>query len=202
MCGVGDDCGKMGNLGADMIDQQFDKIDFTVAPLQAGEYEDCAFLNCDLSGADLADTVFIGCRFKDCNLSMAKLSRASFREVVFEGCKMVGLHFEDALPFMVPPDFINCDLGVSSFVEMELPGVRFSHCQLHEVDFTGAQLNGAVFEKSDLQRAIFSGTNLEKGDFRTALHYSIDPTRNKVRKARFSLEGSIGLLDQFNVIID
>jgi uncharacterized protein YjbI with pentapeptide repeats len=70
------------------------------------------------------------------------------------------------------------------------------------VDFTGAHLAGAIFEKSDLHRAVFSGTHLEKADFRSALHYSIDPTRNKVRKARFSLDGAIGLLDQFNVVID
>jgi len=185
-----------------MVDHQFDKVDFKATPLQAGEYENCVFLNCDLSGADLSGLIFIACRFKDSNLSMARLGRASFREVVFEGCKMVGLHFEDALPFLVPPEFINCDLGVSSFVEVKLPGVRFSHCQLQEVDFTGAHLAGAIFEKSDLHRAVFSGTHLEKADFRSALHYSIDPTRNKVRKARFSLDGAIGLLDQFNVIID
>jgi fluoroquinolone resistance protein len=90
-----------------MVDKLFDKVDFGAAPLPAGEYEDCEFRNCNLSNADLSDMVFIGCRFRDTNLSMAKLSRASFREVVFEGCKMVGLHFEEAIPFLVPPDFVN-----------------------------------------------------------------------------------------------
>jgi uncharacterized protein YjbI with pentapeptide repeats len=185
-----------------MLDQVFDKVDFTTDPLQPGEYEDCSFLQCDLSGIDLGDIVFIGCRFKDCNLSMAKLHRASFREVSFEGCKMVGLHFEDALPLLVPPDFLNCNLHLSSFVELKLQKVKFTGCQMEEVDFTGANLSEALFDKSNLSKAVFSGTVLEKADLRTALHYSIDPNRNKIRRAKFSLEGVVGLLDQYHIVIE
>jgi uncharacterized protein YjbI with pentapeptide repeats len=180
----------------------FDKVDFKAEPLQMGEYEACEFRNCDLSNADLSGMIFMDCRFTECNLSMAKLSRASFREVVFEGCKMVGLHFEDLIPFLAPPEFINCDLSISSFFEIKAQKIKFIKCQLNEVDFTGANLTEGVFEDSDLQGAIFSGTNLEKADFRTSRHYVIDPTKNKVQKAKFSLEGAVGLLDQFKVIID
>lgn len=183
-------------------DNLFDKVDFRARPLPLGEYEACVFRNCDLSNADLSGMVFIDCRFIECNLSMAKLSRASFREVVFDGCKMMGLHFEDALPFLVPPVFLNCDLRISSFFEIKAQKVTFIKCQLHEVDFTGANLSEAIFEDSDLLGTIFSGTNLEKADFRTSRHFSIDPTKNKVQKAKFSLEGAVGLLDQFKVIIE
>jgi fluoroquinolone resistance protein len=83
-----------------------------------------------------------------------------------------------------------------------MPKIKFCDCELNEVDFTGANLSEAVFEKSDLLKSIFSGTNLEKADFRTSFHYSIDPTKNKVRKAKFSIVGAAGLLDHLNVIIE
>lgn len=184
-----------------MTDKVFDKIDFNVEPLPAGEYEDCAFRSCDFSNADLSGMVFIGCRFKDTNLSMAKLSRASFREVVFEGCKMVGLHFEDALPFLVPPEFTNCILDLSSFTSVKLPRVKFERCDVKEVDFSEADLSGCMFDHCNVERAIFDRTNLTMANFSTAFNYSLDPGKNMVKKAIFSLSGLPGLLDRYDIVI-
>jgi uncharacterized protein YjbI with pentapeptide repeats len=184
-----------------MTDKVFDKVDFKAEPLQLGEYEDCEFRNCDLSKADLSDMVFIGCCFKDTNLSMAKLGRASFQEVLFEGCKMVGLHFEDALPFLVAPEFIHCILDLSSFTSVKLPKVKFKDSELKEVDFSEADLSGCVFDHCNLDRAIFDRTNLTRANFSNAINYSLDPGKNMVKKAVFSLNGLPGLLGKYDIVV-
>jgi uncharacterized protein YjbI with pentapeptide repeats len=166
------------------------------------EYEGVTFENEDFSDNDLSGILFIECTFKGCNLSNAILRKTTFREVSFSDCKMLGLHFEDCTPFFVPPVFNHCQLNLSTFTECKLPGISFRNCILEEVDFTSADLSGANFDGCDLQKAVFEHTDLSKADLRHAFHYLIDPTRNKVKKARFSLEGTPGLLAYFGVVID
>lgn len=76
-------------------DATFDRQDFREAPLPRGEYENCVFRHCELSGADLGGILFVECVFSGCNLSMANLKATVFRDVQFKDCKMLGLHFED-----------------------------------------------------------------------------------------------------------
>lgn len=71
-----------------------------------------------------------------------------------------------------------------------------------ETDFSETELTLSVFDNCDLERAIFDRTNLEKADFRTSWHYSIDPTINRIRKARFSKDGIAGLLNRYDIRIE
>ena len=73
---------------------------------------------------------------------------------------------------------------------------------MQEADFTEADLTGAAFENCNLQRVIFDNTNLEMVDLRTSFNYSIDPERNKLKKAKFSATGIMGLLDKYKIIIE
>jgi hypothetical protein len=50
--------------------------------------------------------------------------------------------------------------------------------------------------------ATFESTIIEKADFRTSFNYSIDPEKNRIKKARFSLAGIAGLLDKYDIEID
>ena len=70
-----------------------------------------------------------------------------------------------------------------------------------EVDFTSADLTGATFETCDLSNAQFEQTNLEKSDFRTALHFNINPSTNRLKKAQFSRENLIGLVQNLGIVI-
>lgn len=79
---------------------------------------------------------------------------------------------------------------------------NFSNCTLRETDFTEADLTGAVFDRCDLAGSVFDHTLLEKADLRTAINFTIDPDRNRIAKARFSLEGLPGLLNRFDIIIE
>jgi len=43
---------------------------------------------------------------------------------------------------------------------------------------------------------------LEKADFREATNYFIDPEKNRIKKAKFSLNGLPGLLIPYDIIIE
>jgi len=183
-------------------DQTFDKVDLKTNPLQKGEYESCTFKNCDLSEADLADTRFIECTFINCNLSLAKFKKTSFQDAKFKDCKMLGLRFEHCEPFNLSLGFDNCQLNHSSFYQVKLKKTAFKNCQLQESDFTESDLSGAILDNCDIARSTFENTILERADLRTAYNYSIDPESNRIKKARFSLQGLPGLLGKYDIEIE
>ena len=75
-------------------------------------------------------------------------------------------------------------------------------CKMEEVEFAEADLTNVHFDNCDLTRATFENTVLAGTDFRTASNYSIDPDKNKIKKAKFSRSGVVGLLDKYDIIID
>lgn len=182
-------------------DQSYTAADFT-GKTPAGEYENCTFSGCDFSNADLSDTQFQDCVFRDSNLSLAKLRQTAFRNVEFKACKLLGLHFDDCNPFLFEVQFDHCTLNLSSFFGVSLKKTMFSSCQLEEVDFTEANLQEAVFDACNLSRAVFNRSNLEKADFRSALHYLIDPELNRMKGARFSVNGVAGLLAKYGIQLE
>lgn len=185
-----------------MINQELKDKAFIDLAGKDTEFEDCQFENVDFAGADLSGMVFMECRFRDCDLSNVILKRTAFREVRFEGCKMMGWVWGDCQPFFSIPELERCQLRLSSFVQVKLPGIHFRGCDLTEADFTGADLSGAKFEDTILTKAIFDQTDLRKADLRGALGFTIDPNRNKLQKMRISLEGAPGLLGFLGVITD
>jgi uncharacterized protein YjbI with pentapeptide repeats len=85
---------------------------------------------------------------------------------------------------------------------MKMKKTVFLRCQLRGVDFSGADLGSASFDGCDLADAVFEGTGLEKADLRGAFNYAIDLEKNKVKKARFAMEGVRGLLGKYDIIIE
>lgn len=45
-------------------------------------------------------------------------------------------------------------------------------------------------------------TILEKSDFQTSYNYSIDPEINRIKKAKFSFQGAVGLLDKYDIEVE
>jgi uncharacterized protein YjbI with pentapeptide repeats len=123
------------------------------------------------------------------------------RDLKFIDSKLLGLHFQDCSDFLFAVNFDKCILNLSSFFKQKLKKTFFKDCSLLEVDFTEADLSNAVFENCDLSGTKFEKTNLEKADLRTSFNYSIDPEINKIKKAKFSIEGIIGLLDKYDIEI-
>jgi uncharacterized protein YjbI with pentapeptide repeats len=186
----------------EFIDKTFDKRDYKENPLKKGEYENCSFTSCDLSGTDLSDIMFIDCRFTGCNLSLANINNTVFRDCVFGECKLLGLRFDSCNKFGLAFRFEQCTLNHSSYYKTKIQGTLFKNSQLQEADFSECDLTGSVFDHCDLTRALFEQTILEKADLRNAYNFSIDPERNRLKKARFSLTGVPGLLDKYHIDID
>jgi fluoroquinolone resistance protein len=191
-------------------EKTFDKIDFTQSPLNKGEYEYCNFVKCDFSKSDLSDIKFSECEFVGCNLSLITLDGTSLKEIKFKDCKMLGLNFGGCDPFGLVVYFDTCILNHSSFSDIIAPIKKrvklkqtvFKNSLLHEVDFTECDLTAAVFDNCDLTRTIFDRTILEKADFRSSFNYSIDPESNRIKKAKFSRSGIVGLLEKYDLEID
>ena len=183
-------------------EKTFDKSDFTQNPLPKGEYESCVFNNCSFSNADLTEVKFVECEFLGCNLSLATLTNTAFRDTKFKDCKMLGLHFENCNKFGLTMGFDNCIINHSSFYQTKQKKTTFKNSQLQEADFTECDLTSSVFENCDLARAAFYNTILEKADFRTSFNYSIDPEINRIKKAKFSLPGIVGLLYKYDIEIE
>lgn len=184
-----------------MLDENFEQLDFTVKPLQKGDYEDCSFIRCNLSNAVLNEIHFTECCFIDCDLSSASLMHTTFNDVKFKGCKMLGLQFNECNEHLFTITIEDGVLNHSSFYKRKLKKMQFINCTLHEVDFAEADLSNAVFNGCDLKGSIFDNSVLEKADFRKAYNYCIDPLTNKIKKARFSVPAVTGLLYKYDIDI-
>lgn len=182
-------------------DQVYEKIDFTKTGLVKAEYDSCKFIACDFSNIDLLGVDFASCVFEGCNLSMAKPTKTAFRDIHFLSCKILGVHFETCNEFLFSVTFDQCVLDLSSFVKMKMKKTTIIQSSLQEVDFTETDLSESIFDCCDFSRAIFDNTNLGKADFRSSHGFSIDPSRNKMKKAKFSMEGAVGLLDKYDIVI-
>ncbi len=183
-------------------EQTFNKINFREEKLTKADYELCSFETCDFSNSDLSNIKFIECEFIDCNLSSSNTHDTAFQNVKFEDCKMLGLQFDKCDSFGFEISLENCQLDHTSSYKMKLNNFKVVNSKLIDVDFTEANLSGVQFETCDLQNAIFERSNLEKCDFRTAFNYSIDPENNRIKAAKFSVEGVSGLLAKYQIVID
>lgn len=179
-------------------DQSFNNINL----LQKGEYDNCGFNQCDFSNSNLSGYKFTDCLFNSCNLSLTKLDKTTFQQVHFKNSKLLGLRFDTCNEFGLSFSFEGCQLNHASFYKTKIKKTIFKNSQLEAVDFANAVLTEAVFENCDLTQAVFDQTHLEKADFRTATNYTIEPENNTIKKAKFSLQGVVGLLEKYNIVIE
>jgi uncharacterized protein YjbI with pentapeptide repeats len=115
---------------------------------------------------------------------------------------MLGLHFENCNEFGLSFTFENCQLNHSSFYKTKIKKTLFKNSQLKEVDFTECDLTGSIFENCDLTNATFDNTIIEKVDFRTAFNYALNPELNRIKMAKFSIQGISGLLNKYDIDIE
>jgi len=180
----------------------FEKIDYSKDFLKIGEYYNCTFLNCNFQNSNLAEVNFTECKFRDCNISMAKIQNAVFAEAIFENCKLTGLSFNDCNQFIISFSFKDCSLDLCSFYKLKIPKTKFKNCNLQETDFVSSDLKGSLFDNCNLRGAVFENSIVEKVDFVSSYNYSINPEVNKVKGAKFSLQGVVALLDKYKIIIE
>jgi fluoroquinolone resistance protein len=183
------------------FDRTFAGTDVSELNLATSEFEACTFTGCDFANADVDGAVFRDCRFESCNFAMVKFAEAVVRDAIFRGCKLTGADFSGERDF-TSFRFEDCLLDYCNFERLKIKNTCFIRCSLKEADFTGADLHGAQFDACVLTGAVFAQTNLEHADFRTAQGFSIDPERNRLRKAKFSLFSVVGLLDKYGIVVE
>jgi uncharacterized protein YjbI with pentapeptide repeats len=182
-------------------DTTFEPADGDDVQLAKGEYETCRFINCDFSNGNLSGIRFTDCEFIGCNLSLTKLNQTAFRDAIFINCKMLGLQFDTCAPFGLSFRFENCILNHSTFYGTKIKKTLFKDSKLEETDFSQCDLSESAFINCDFTNAIFDNTFLVKADFRTSINYRIDPEKNRMKKAKFSLDGLPGLLQKYDIEI-
>lgn len=182
-------------------EQIFQKEDFTNTVIPLTEFEACKFINCNFEKAQMNSFKFIDCEFIGCNLSLINVDHCMFQDIVFKDCKILGVLFEHCNTFNLSLRFEQCTLEHSSFFRLKLSKTKFSNCSLRDTDWEESDLTQAIFENCDLGGAKFINTTLAKADFLTAYDFDIDPERNQVKGAKFSMSGLPGLLYKYNLKI-
>ncbi|WP_125719453.1 pentapeptide repeat-containing protein [Flavobacterium ustbae] len=183
------------------IQKTFDKVVYIDKKINNREFEDCVFKNCDFSNSNFNSNTFLDCEFIDCNLSMTSLAETSLKNVTFKNCKLLGIAFNECDDFLFQVHFDECVLDYALFSNKKMPKTQFINSSVREVTFIGTNLTNSVFDNCNLDGAIFNETQLAGVDFRTAYNYKIDPEFNPMKKARFSTEGIVGLLDKYDIKI-
>ena len=181
-------------------EQHFQNL--TASDILSGEYDSCTFSNCNFSGASFQQASFENCKFEDCDLSNIKVVKVNFQNVRFARCKMLGIAFASANPFLLEIHLEHCVLDYCNFYKLPLKKSKFLQSRMREADFSQANLSEASFLGSDLLGAVFDQTNLEKADFRDAVNYRIAPELNAIKGARFDLAGLPGLLESYGIKVD
>ncbi|GGN00711.1 quinolone resistance protein [Dyadobacter beijingensis] len=173
--------------------------DFSIEPLLESSYEQVHFKQCSLT--DLAGIDFIDCVFEECNLSNASVKNCKISDIAFVNCKLTGVNFSESKDFAFAAFFENCILDYAIFERKKLNKSIFNNCKIHHADFTQTDLSKCKVHNCDFWEAVFSGTNLAGVDFSTSKNFTIDPTANSIRKAKFLSSDLAGLLTKFDIII-
>src|SRR5690606_22203636 len=115
---------------------------------------------------------------------------------------LLGVNFSTCNDFLFSLKFDDCILDCCSFTRKKLHKTPFINSSVKDADFSECDLSNSVFKNTDLTNTVFSNTNLKGVNFVTAKNYNIDPEQNNIAKAKFSLEGVIGLLNKYDIKIE
>jgi uncharacterized protein YjbI with pentapeptide repeats len=183
------------------LDIEYNNITYGEQEVNLKEFECCTFNNCDFSECLFVAVTFIDCTFNDCLFSGAKINYVAFRTVFFNHCKMEDVNFAMCDKLIFEIHFNDCVLDFSKFYTLKMKGTSFIDCSIIAVDFMGTDLTEVIFDNCDLYRSEFAKAIANKTNFKTSYNYTIDPTKTKIKKAVFSLDGLKGLLAKHDLVI-
>ena len=183
-------------------DKTFKNVVYSEKETRDRVFENCRFEHCDFSNGVFTLSQFIDCVFSNCNLTMAKLNNCQMNNITFKDCKLLGVIFSDCADLLFAVKFEGCVLDYCSFVRKKMPKTHFIDSSIKNVDFSECELTKAIFKNADLSNSVFNRTILKEADFLAASNYTIDPTINTIKKAKFSLQGAVGLLYKFDIVIE
>ena len=189
----------------EFLEQSFSSLSCPSITVEDKIFEGCRFINVNIPESQFIRCKFIDCEFSNCNLSAVQFKSSSFSNITFFESKATGINWTmlnwPHIRLSSPFQFYNSIISHSSFYDLELQELVIEACIAHDVDFREADLRRANFKLTDFEKSQFIHTNLSAADFTEAHSYSIDPTQNDIKKAKFSLPDAIHLLDGFDIKI-
>ena len=184
-----------------ILDQEFkDKI-FQEIDIKYKDFENCIFNNCDFTSCDFMAVTFIDCNFIECNFNDTKINYVSLRGAFFTKCNFTNVNFAMTDQVIYEFGFKDCLLDYAKFYKLKLKKMQFINCSMVAVDFMASDLTEVLFDNCNLRHAVFIDTVANKADFVTSYDYTIDPEKNKLKKAQFSVEGLKGLLAKYDIVV-
>lgn len=184
-----------------IIAQEFSHKIYAEDEIMYRDFERCTFTNCDFTQCDYLAVAFIDCVFINCNFTEAKINYVSLRDVVFTGCNFTGVNFAMVDTLLFKFEFKECILDYTKFYTLKMRGTLFTDCSLIAADFMNADITDAVFDNCDFHKSVFIDTIANKVDFTTSYNFTIDPEKNKLKKAKFSQAGLKGLLTKYDIVV-
>lgn len=190
---------------SEFYEQSFSSLNYPSTIIEDKLFEGCRFSNANFSESQFIRCKFVDCEFNNCNLSVVQFKACLFNHIIFFESKVTGVNWTmlnwPHIRLSSPFEFYNSMISHSSFYGLELQELVIEACIAHDVDFREADLRRANFKLTDFEKSQFVHTKLYAADFTEAHSYSIDPTQNDIRKAKFSLPEALHLLDGFELQI-
>jgi fluoroquinolone resistance protein len=120
-------------------------------------------------------------------------------DVRFIRCKLVGMNFFHIDPFLLSFSFEGCLVMGCNFNGLKMPKTSFKECKMRDCMFSEADISGGSFVDCEFRDTVFHHTNLEKVDFSGAMGYEINPTTNRIKRAKFTLPEAASLLNYLEI---
>jgi uncharacterized protein YjbI with pentapeptide repeats len=133
---------------------------------------------------------------------MAKLENTVLTRTKFINCKLLGIDFSVCSSFAFSVSFEDCIMDYTHFHRNNLKKSSFINCTIKEAGFFDLDLSKADFSNSNLRDTVFERGNLSGADFTSATNFIVNPLESNVKKAKFSYPGILGLLQNFDIIIE
>ena len=190
----------------DYFEESFKLLIQAPIEIRSSNFHDCIFEKCKLSESSFINCRFISSSFISCDLSLVQVPGSYFSGVHFEKCKAIGINWAQAYwqgnGVREPIEFRNCALSHSTFLGVDIKASKFIGCELIGVDFRDANLSSVDFSSSDLNKSLFASTDLMRSDLSTARNYQIDPTKNNIKNAKFTMPEVMSLLYSMEIEIE
>ena len=199
------DLSSMVSSQADYADQVFKEVHLEHGEIVSSEFYECVFIHCSLVESVFRNCRFVNCAFRECDLSLVQVPESRFSSTRFENSKVIGVNWTEAdwptAGLGDPIRFLKCAISHSTFIGLSLKGIQIRDCVAVDVDFREADLSQADFGGTDLSKSMFGKTDLSEADLSRARNYSIDPGRNVLKEAKFSLPEAMSLLHSMDIVL-
>jgi uncharacterized protein YjbI with pentapeptide repeats len=126
--------------------------------------------------------------------------RSQFIETRFTDCKLLGIDWPGASS-PIEVSFNKSILDYNNFSAQNLTGLVLKECSARNVFFQECDLSRSNFTGTDLQDTHFEDCKLNHANLANAKNLSINLDRNDLKQAILSVEGALGLLRAYQIVV-